>query len=211
MPRFKYSFVLIGACLAMSGCASHHQNIDTKKQVQKESQVTDEELMKSGQWRDPETGLIWMRCSVGQEWTGITCIAEPLKLTWDLAQDFIELTNRAGVYGKSNWQLPTIEELAALRKCPFGWEKMSSGETLMMKLPSGQEVPWQCANEKLLEQPVVDTDIFPNTLREMYWVNSDDVPWGYNDAWSIQFYHGLVWYSPKDNYFAFRFCFPFSA
>ena len=43
---------------------------------------TDEELLAKGMWRDTETGLIWMRCVLGQEWTGTNCQGKATKFNW---------------------------------------------------------------------------------------------------------------------------------
>lgn len=52
---------------------------------------TDTELMASGQWRDPDTGLIWMRCSIGQEWTGLNCTGTPVELNWQDANNYFKM------------------------------------------------------------------------------------------------------------------------
>ena len=59
---------------------------------------TDEQLSKSGQWRDPATGLIWMRCSIGQSWTGSTCKGDPLEFkNWEDAQDYLNQMNKTTI------------------------------------------------------------------------------------------------------------------
>jgi alpha-tubulin suppressor-like RCC1 family protein len=54
------------------------------------------------------TGLTWMRCSMGQTWTGSTCDATASGYTWDQANALTGATNFAG---KSDWRLPNIREL----------------------------------------------------------------------------------------------------
>lgn len=83
---------------------------------------TDEQLIASGQWRDPETGLIWMRCALGQNWTGKKCDGEALQLVWKDSVDFFPLFNQQGFAGHNDWRLPNIAELASIRYCNTGWQ-----------------------------------------------------------------------------------------
>lgn len=56
------------------------------------------------------TGLMWMRCSIGQTWQGERCTGVASKFTWQqaLTQDG---TNYAGY---SDWRLPNKNELASI-------------------------------------------------------------------------------------------------
>lgn len=58
---------------------------------------------------DQQTGLHWMRCSVGQDWTGSTCAGRPDRFTWDQAKDLA-----SDLAGNNSWRLPTVEELQSL-------------------------------------------------------------------------------------------------
>ena len=79
---------------------------------------TDADLMASGQWRDPKTGLIWMRCLVGQKWTGKSCSGDAKNVSPSDSFKMIGLFNQSGGFaGKNNWRLPTVAELSALRQC----------------------------------------------------------------------------------------------
>ncbi len=60
---------------------------------------------------DPTTGLVWMRCAMGQTWTGSTCSGTATAYTWDQA---VALTNKATFAGKSDWRLPNIRELQTI-------------------------------------------------------------------------------------------------
>lgn len=56
------------------------------------------------------TGLMWMRCSVGQSWDGNTCIGAVTRLTWQNA-----LAQTGTIYaGYSDWRLPNKNELASI-------------------------------------------------------------------------------------------------
>lgn len=58
---------------------------------------------------DTDTGLIWMRCAVGQSWTGTTCSGAATHHTW--AQAVALSSNHAGY---TDWRLPNIRELQSI-------------------------------------------------------------------------------------------------
>lgn len=60
---------------------------------------------------DPSTGLIWMRCAMGQSWTGSACSGTASSNTWDQA---IALTGTVTFAGKNDWRLPNVRELETI-------------------------------------------------------------------------------------------------
>ena len=64
---------------------------------------------------DTVTGLMWMRCLVGQTWDGKTCNGIAGHYTWDEA-----MKQKTTFAGYSDWRLPTIEELRTLIYCSSG-------------------------------------------------------------------------------------------
>jgi hypothetical protein len=57
---------------------------------------------------DTSTGLMWMRCYVGQTWNNSSCEGEAEKLNW---QDAMDLANNYVFANKNDWRLPNIKEL----------------------------------------------------------------------------------------------------
>ena len=56
-----------------------------------------------------KTGLTWMRCSLGQTWTGSTCSGTAQTYTYDNA-----IKQTANFAGYSDWRLPNIAELQTI-------------------------------------------------------------------------------------------------
>ena len=98
---------------------------------------SDAQLLAKGMWRDTSTGLIWMRCSLGQTWTGETCTGKAKKYTWPIA---MLAANKSNFAGKNDWQLPSIEDLANIRKCTTGEKE----KTYSWKFPgnNGEDIPY---------------------------------------------------------------------
>lgn len=64
---------------------------------------------------DIESGLTWMRCSLGQAWNGDTCTGPILSISWSQAlQQTIQLNETTGFAGAHDWRLPRLNELASL-------------------------------------------------------------------------------------------------
>ncbi len=64
---------------------------------------------------DVQTGLQWMRFSLGQEWKSGNCVGEAKDYTWQQALDAAETRNHQGGYaGYQDWRVPTKEELQML-------------------------------------------------------------------------------------------------
>lgn len=57
------------------------------------------------------TGLMWMRCSVGQSWDGSNCIGSVSSHTWSDALNIAVSYNLANY---TDWRLPNRNELASL-------------------------------------------------------------------------------------------------
>ena len=69
---------------------------------------------------DLEPDLTWMRCSLGQVWTGKTCTGTAATYTWKSAQEAADKLNREGGYANHHdWRVPQIRELASIteRQC----------------------------------------------------------------------------------------------
>lgn len=73
-----------------------------------------------GTLTDTQSKLTWMRCSLGQVWTGATCTGTPALFSWQSAQDAASKLDREGGYAKrADWRVPQIPELAMIaeRQC----------------------------------------------------------------------------------------------
>lgn len=141
----------------------------------------------TGTWTDPETGLIWQRCSLGQTWTGSDCVGYPKEQSWSHAQQAV---TQLGV----GWRVPAVSELASLVRCDTGFK----GTT---PLPDRQgmvkTMPDECHDGS--SRPTIDTTIFPNTPASGFWSAS---PFAYNrnNAWNLYFYNGYSNLSNKASY-----------
>lgn len=166
---------------------------------------SDQQLMASGQWRDPATNLIWMRCNIGQQWNGKTCVGDAKSMTGFEAKDFEKaLKHGNGFAGHTDWRLPTPYELSELRFCSTGWHASVShqvaeidgtirnipGKPEMIGLPPNHYVPVKC-NENS-KQPTLDSSVFPNTSvvkHGFWWTNQN---FGAYDIIYVNFRNGLI-------------------
>lgn len=58
-----------------------------------------------------QTGLMWMRCSLGQNWDGTACNEFPSNYSW---QDALQQADTQVFAGYSDWRLPNKNELASI-------------------------------------------------------------------------------------------------
>ncbi|WP_175534518.1 Lcl C-terminal domain-containing protein [Thiocapsa roseopersicina] len=63
--------------------------------------------------------LMWMRCSVGQTWSGGTCLGEAAAYGWEAAQEVASALNANGSRFFNDWRIPKLRELAMIaeRQC----------------------------------------------------------------------------------------------
>lgn len=63
---------------------------------------------------DNNTGLTWMRCALGQQWSDKSCVGSAAHYAWadaDWAKDTLNLNGYAGY---TDWRIPVLPELASL-------------------------------------------------------------------------------------------------
>jgi hypothetical protein len=68
---------------------------------------------------DTQSRLMWLRCALGQTWSGKSCVGEPAALSWQQALERTATVNSGGQYFFSDWRLPQLPELASIaeRQC----------------------------------------------------------------------------------------------
>jgi hypothetical protein len=68
---------------------------------------------------DQLTQLMWMRCPLGQAWTGQSCQGEAMRLNWQDGAAAAERLNRSGSHFYNDWRVPSLRELATVaeRRC----------------------------------------------------------------------------------------------
>lgn len=68
-------------------------------------------IQNNGTVNDLETGLIWMRCSIGQDWDGSTCTGNATSFSWREALNTSQETSFAE---HTDWRLPNVKELLSI-------------------------------------------------------------------------------------------------
>ena len=124
--------------------------------------------------KDVQTGLVWARCSVGQQWDGKTCVGQAESLTFDEAQ---RLAGRA-------WRVPSVRELTSLIHCGSN-KNPGSGDPK----GAGEQTIAYC--DAAVSSPTIQGDAFPNTPRVGYWSSSANAR-SPGDAWFVGFSYGAV-------------------
>ncbi len=125
---------------------------------------------------DKRTGLQWMRCALGQKWTGKTCEGRAAEYNWEQANK-----ERSNFAGYNDWRLPTIWELETLVYCNSGKFKSRGKKDNDLNPCKGH-----------YQSPTIVTWAFPNSTPKgsTYWSSSPYTD-NYNDVWAVSFYFGL--------------------
>ena len=67
-----------------------------------------------GTLTDTKTKKIWLRCSLGASWNGSSCENLTATYTHREARSAVDALNRQQVAGRTNWRLPTADELSGI-------------------------------------------------------------------------------------------------
>jgi hypothetical protein len=181
---------------------SSNINLKLKKQATekgKQRQAKEKQrqlvLQKMNTIYDKSTNLTWMRCSLGQRWTGNGCAGQAKEYTWQQATN---LAKKQRYAGKNDWRLPTRMELHSIVYCSKGRRGIklaSNGKTAKI---NGKDQDGRCLGENY-QRPTINTRKFPNTPDSFYWSSS---PYAGNrdGAWGVSFYNGNVNYYHSSYY-----------
>lgn len=111
--------------------------------------------MEKAIWTDPDTQLVWARCPIGQKLVAKNCQGDT-KLKSRL--EAISGIRNFSLGGKNDWRVPTIAELATIRKCPI------YGSTGLISLPTLDGVKKyaeRCFHSGNDKSAFLDEEIFP--------------------------------------------------
>lgn len=145
----------------------------------------------NGTITDSKTNLIWMRCSLGQQWTGSTCAGVAMEMNWN---DALNTAMSFSYTGHNDWRVPTVDELDTLVQCSAGRAPSAR--------PNGEYVrdtDGSCLGDNY-QTPTINISAFPNTPGSWYgyWSSSPNASnSGY--AWAVGFGSGYVGYSDKND------------
>ena len=130
----------------------------------------------NGTAKDTVTGLLWMRCSVGQTWTGSGCSGQAKRFKWEQA-----IKQTANFAGYGDWRIPTIAELRSLVYC-------SNGEPDYFN-PDYKNDPddFWCTGE--YKSPTIVQAVFPDTPSVGFWSGSPFTV-GWISTWFVDFNNG---------------------
>ena len=101
-------------------------------------------MHEDGTVKDTRSGLLWMRCALGQSWREGRCAFSHITYEFYEAEEAAGKLNRQGGFaGHRNWRVPTLDELASI-------------------------VEQRC------EDPALNTRAFPDNPVTGYWSSSED-------------------------------------
>ncbi|HYW77150.1 MAG TPA: DUF1566 domain-containing protein [Gammaproteobacteria bacterium] len=157
------AFVLMG----LTAMASAQSCVSTIPDATPDSRY---KVNSNGTVVDLRTGLMWMRCAVGQSWDSqkSSCTGTASKYNWQNALLAVQkLDNGNGYAGYNDWRLPNYRELTSI-------------------------VRFRC------HDPAINETIFPNTPSDPFWT-STPLAQGFGVDWSVHFLTGQAGYMGYSN------------
>lgn len=82
--------------------------------IEKSSPTSSFVLHSDGTATDITTGLMWMRCSLGQKWNGQTCLEDENRVNYYSIYFLPIITSGFSYAGHSDWRVPDIKELESI-------------------------------------------------------------------------------------------------
>ncbi|PIE46493.1 MAG: hypothetical protein CSA42_08280 [Gammaproteobacteria bacterium] len=139
---------------------------------------------------DKRTGLQWMRCALGQKWTGKTCTGQAKEYTYQQGQQAPE-----SFAGYNDWRVPTRFELETLVYCSSSKDNGRDNST--KQLPHYLK---GCVGN--YQRPTIVEQAFPNSPI-WFWSAS---PFAHLEsrAWSVEFDSGSDYSTGKDDLYSIR-------
>lgn len=115
---------------------------------------------------DKATGLVWMRCSLGQTWDGKTCTGELRDFNFEKAREATRTVNSSKQYAGGNWEIPSVRQLVSLRDCRDGFVSR------IIEINDGKAfIPQQCKSWNLGDAQI-NLDAFPATPDISYYLSA---------------------------------------
>ncbi|WP_352109440.1 DUF1566 domain-containing protein [Glaciecola sp. XM2] len=114
MKQFEVKRWFLVACwalLALMSEISYAQDAQCVNGVPETSNGDLFESDESGDILHLPTGLVFMRCAIGQVWDGTSCSGDARAMTW---QEALQVSVAYDFEGSQNWRLPNIKELAVI-------------------------------------------------------------------------------------------------
>jgi len=111
--RISLLFLLLGFAPTVISSALAEQRCDTSRYPLSAptERFTDNG---DGTVTDTVSGLMWMRCALGQEWVDETCAGEPDSFPWTDTMAATEAVNQSGEHFFSDWRVPGLRDLAMI-------------------------------------------------------------------------------------------------
>ncbi len=124
---------------------------------------------------DKASGLVWMRCSLGQKWDGKTCAGNPKKYDLGDAQVAAGSFNvDGGMGGYTDWVLPKLQQLLGLVDCRGSAKRQEDGNF------------WKGRPKEIDDLPIDEL------LRSYCWGVAPSIGGDPLFAWSVGFGYGYV-------------------
>jgi hypothetical protein len=110
---------LLVACWAVLGITSDYTQANEAICIDEIPETTGDDVFESDDASDIlhiPTGLVFMRCAIGQTWQDGDCTGQATAYTW---QEALELSVGYDFNDSKNWRLPNVKELSVIieRSC----------------------------------------------------------------------------------------------
>lgn len=168
------------------GFASHNCSFAVPDQILIGARYFDNQ---DGTVTDTQTGLMWMRCSLGQSWSKTWSSDYACRGEAGLYQLGMAVQPNANFAGYDDWRLPSVDELYSLVHCPSGQQRPrqynADGQIINI---NGIAQDGSCVEN---ESPTIDQLAFPNTPEGRFRTSSiygDDARY----SWFVRFESGAV-------------------